>query len=47
MFIGLYTRDITMVQVRLRAMVNCGITNQEFITKILKPWQSFTAVIYI
>lgn len=47
MFIGLYTKGIIMVEVRLRAMVNCGITNQEFITKILKPWHSFTALIYI
>lgn len=32
MFIGLHTRDIIMVQVRLRAMYNCGITNQDFVT---------------
>lgn len=39
MFIGQYTRENIMVQVRLRAMVNCGIMNQEFFIK--------TAVIYI
>lgn len=33
MFIGLHTRDIIMVQVRLRAMVISGITNQDFVTK--------------
>lgn len=47
MFMGLHTRDFIMVQVRLRPMVNCGIKNQEFIRKMLKPWYSFTALIKI